>query len=111
MSELIKVATLSELPPGTCCQVDVEGQAVAVFNVDGVIHAIGGTCTHRGGPLGEGELDGTVVECPWHGAQFDVTTGQVVGPPAAQSVPAYTVLVQGEDIKVDVSAPPGPGAP
>ena len=107
MGELIKVATLSDLPPGTCRQVDVDGRAVAVFNVDGAIHAIGGTCTHRGGPLGEGELDGTVVTCPLHGAQFDVTTGQVVGPPAAQSVPAYTVLVQGEDIKVDVSATPG----
>ncbi len=103
MGELTKVATLSEIPPGTCRQVDAGGQAVAVFNVAGTLYAIGGTCTHRGGPLGEGELDGTVVTCPWHGAQFNVTTGQVVGPPAGQSVPAYTVIVEGEDIKVDVS--------
>ena len=103
MGELIKVARLSEMPPGTCCQVDAGGRAVAVFNVGGTIYAIGGTCTHRGGSLGEGALDGTVVTCPWHGAQFDVTTGQVVGPPAGQSVPAYTVVVQGEDITVDVS--------
>ncbi len=103
MGELIKVATLSDVPPATCRQVDAGGRAVAVFNVGGTIYAIGGTCTHRGGPLGEGELDETVVTCPWHGAEFDVTTGQVVGPPAEQSVPAYQVVVDGEDITVDVS--------
>ena len=103
MGELIKVATLSDLPPGACRQVDVGGRAVAIFNVGGTIHAIGGTCTHRGGSLGEGDLDGTVVTCPLHGAQFDVTTGQVVGPPAAESVPAYAVVVDGAEIQVDVS--------
>ena len=103
MGELIKVATLSDVPPGTCRQVDAAGRPVAVFNVGGTIYAIGGTCTHRGGPLGEGELDKTVVTCPWHGAQFDVTNGQVVGPPAGESVPAYRVVVEGEDIAVDVS--------
>ena len=76
---------------------------MAVFNVDGTFYAIGGKCTHRDGLLGEGELDGTVVTCPWRGAQCDVTTGQVVGLPAGQSVPAYTVVVHGDDIHVDVS--------
>ncbi len=103
MGELIKVATLSEIPSGTCLHVEVAGQEVAIFNVEGTIYAMGGTCTHQGGPLGEGDLDGTVVTCPWHGAQFDVTTGQVVGPPAAQNEPAYEVVVEGEDISVDVS--------
>jgi len=103
MSELIEVARLSDVPPGTCRQVNAQGRPVAVFNVNGTIYAIHGTCTHRGGPLGEGELDGSVVTCPWHGAQFDVTTGQVVGPPAPQSVPAYTVVVEGELIKVEVT--------
>ncbi|MFQ5890939.1 MAG: Rieske (2Fe-2S) protein [Gemmatimonadota bacterium] len=98
MGELIKVATLSDIPLGTCIQVDAGDRVVAVFNVDGTIYAIGGTCTHKGGPLGEGELDGTVVTCPWHGAQFDVTTGQVVGPPAALSEPVYEVVIEGEDI-------------
>lgn len=103
MGELIKVATLSEVPPGSCRQVDAGGRPVAIFNVGGTIYAISGTCTHRGGPLGEGELNETVVTCPWHGAEFDVTTGQVVAPPAEQSVPAYRVVVDGEDITVDVS--------
>ena len=103
MGELITVAKLSELPPGTCRHVYAGGRAVAIFNVGGTFHAIGGTCTHRGGPLGEGELDGTVVTCPWHGAQFEVTTGQVVGPPAGQSVATYEVVVEGEEIQVDIS--------
>ncbi len=103
MGELIKVATLSEIPPGTCLHVEVAGREVAIFNVEGTISAMGGTCTHKGGPLGDGELDGTVVTCPWHGAQFDVTTGQVVGPPAAQNEPTYEVVVEGEDISVEVS--------
>ena len=102
MGELITVATLSDLPPGSGRQADAAGRPVALFNVDGTIYVIHGTCTHRGGPLGEGALDGTVVTCPWHGAQFDVTTGQVVGPPASQSVPVYTVVVEGDRIKVAV---------
>ena len=103
MGELFEVARLSEIPPGTCRQVSAAGRPVAVFNVNGTIYAIHGTCTHRGGPLGEGELDGSVVTCPWHGAEFDVTTGEVVGPPAPQSVPAYKVVVEGELVKVEVT--------
>ena len=103
MGELIEVSTLTDLAPGRCRQVDAGGRPVAVFNVNGTIYAIHGTCTHRGGPLGEGELDGSVVTCPWQGAQFDVTTGQVVGPPAPQSVPTYTVVVEGNLIKVEVT--------
>ncbi len=103
MGELIEVARLSDVPPGTCRQVNAAGRPVAVFNVNSTIYATHGTCTHRGGPLGEGKLDGSVVTCPWHGAEFDVTTGQVVGPPAPQSVPTYKVAVEGELIKVEVT--------
>ena len=101
MGELFEVAKLSDMPPGTSRQVEVGGRAVAVFNVNGTIYAIDGTCTHRGGPLAEGELNGSVVTCPWHGAQFQVTTGQVVGPPAPQSVPAYKVVIEGDAIKIE----------
>ena len=69
MGELIKAATLSKIPPGTCLHVEVAGREVAIFNVEGAIYAMGGTCTHKGGPLGEGELDGTVVTCPSHEPQ------------------------------------------
>ena len=102
MGERIEVAKLRDVPPGTCRQVNAAGRPVAVFNVNGTIYAIHGTCTHRGGPLGEGDLDGSVVTCPWHGAQFEVTTGQVIGPPAPEGVPAYTVVVEGTRIKVEL---------
>jgi nitrite reductase (NADH) small subunit len=102
MGERVKVANFSELPPGTGRQVQVSGRAVAVFNVDGTIHAIDGTCTHRGGPLGEGKLNGTVVTCPWHGGEFDVRTGAVLGPPPTQGVRAYKVLIEGDSIVVEV---------
>ncbi len=102
MGELVKVGTVSEIPPSTCRHVEVAGRDVAVFNVEGTIYAMGGICTHKGGPLGEGELEGAVVTCPWHGAEFDVTTGQVLGPPASQSVPTYKVVIEGGDISVEV---------
>ena len=102
MGTLIKVATLGDLVPGTCRQVAAAGRVFAIFNVDGTILAIGGTCTHRGGPLGEGKLDGTVVTCPWHGTRFDVRTAQILGPPAGQDVPAYPVVLEGQDIEVDL---------
>ena len=102
MSRLVKVAALSALPPGTGRQLQVEDRVVAVFNVGGAIHAIDGSCTHRGGPLGEGRLDGSVVTCPWHGARFDVTTGAVLGPPAPRDARVYKVSVDGDAILVEL---------
>lgn len=102
MGERVRVASLLELRPGTGQQVHVSGRAVAIFNVDGTIHAIDGTCTHRGGPLGEGELVGNIVTCPWHGACFDVTTGAVMGPPAPQAVISYQVAVESDSIFVEL---------
>jgi nitrite reductase/ring-hydroxylating ferredoxin subunit len=75
---------------------------VALFNVEGTYYAIGDTCTHRGGPLSEGDVQGTKVTCPWHGAHFDLKTGAVLGPPAQKGVPSYKVTVEGDDIKVEV---------
>lgn len=103
MGRLIKVAETKDIPPGTAVAVDLEGRAVALFNVDGRLYAIDDTCTHRGGPLSEGELDGTVVTCPLHGARFDVTTGEVLGPPAAKRVARYDVRVEGEDVNIFVA--------
>jgi nitrite reductase (NADH) small subunit/3-phenylpropionate/trans-cinnamate dioxygenase ferredoxin subunit len=102
MGGLIKVAKLSDVPPGTGRQVEVGGRPLALFNVGGTIHVIGGECTHSGGPLGEGELDDTVVTCPWHHAEFDVVSGEAVGSPADDSVPVYKVVVEGDDITVEV---------
>ena len=102
MSRLVKVATLGELPPGTGRQVKLEDRVVAIFNVGGTIHAIDGSCSHRGGPLGEGRLDGSVVTCPWHGARFDVTTGAVLSPPAPRDAKVYRVSLAADAIVVEV---------
>jgi nitrite reductase/ring-hydroxylating ferredoxin subunit len=102
MGHLVNVATLRELPPGTGRQVQVEGRPVAIFNVGGRVHAIDGACSHRGGPLGDGELNGSVVTCPWHGARFEVTTGVVLSPPAPRAAEIYRVVVDGDAIMVEL---------
>lgn len=102
MSEFIKVATTDEVPPGQAKLVEVNGNEIALFNVDGSFHAIDNSCTHVGGPLCEGELAGAEVTCPWHGAVFDVTSGQVLGPPAASNVSRYNVRVDGPDVEIEV---------
>ncbi len=101
MAEFLKVATLSELAPGTCKPVEAGGKVVALFNVDGNIYALDNTCLHRGGPLGEGTLNGDVVTCPWHGWEYNVRTGEKVNVPAVK-VATYPVQVEGNDIKVAV---------
>jgi nitrite reductase (NADH) small subunit/3-phenylpropionate/trans-cinnamate dioxygenase ferredoxin subunit len=106
---MMKVAAIHDVPPGTGRVVQVAGRAIALFNVDGTFHALDNACTHRGGPLGSGRLDGTIVTCPWHANRFDVTTGRVVT--GVQSVAAYTVQVRGHDVLVDVpdTVPSGEG--
>ncbi len=100
MAEFVRVASVDEVPPGEMRTVEVDGEDVVLANVDGQIFAIGGTCTHRGGPLGEGMLIDDVVECPWHGGQFNVRTGEVVGPPPSEPEPSYQVQVDGKEIRV-----------
>jgi nitrite reductase/ring-hydroxylating ferredoxin subunit len=101
MAEFKSIAKASEVAPGSLKHVELEdGAQVCLANVDGTIYAIGGECTHMGGPLGEGELDGTTVTCPWHSGEFDVTTGKVLGPPAEEDEPAYEVRVEGDDVQV-----------
>ncbi len=102
MGQLIKVAETNEVPPGTAKAVDLEGRPVALFNIDGTYYAIDDTCTHRGGSLSEGAVEGTIVTCPLHGATYDVTTGNVLGPPASEGVAHYNVQVDGNDIKVEL---------
>ena len=102
MAEFIKALATTELPAGKAAAVEVNGKKVAVFNVDGTFYAMDDTCTHRGGPLSEGQVDGTVVTCPWHGAEFEITNGQVLGPPAPGGVTSFEVKVEGNDVMVKV---------
>lgn len=100
MAEYTTVATTAEVSVGERIVVEVKDHYVAIFNVDGKYYAIEDVCTHDDGPLAEGELYGTVIECPRHGATFDITTGKVLSFPAIKDVPAYAVQVQGEDIQI-----------
>ena len=95
-----KVAQVGQVAPGRGTVVNANGTAIALFNVGGTFYAVANACTHRGGPLGEGSLDGTTVTCPWHGSRFDVTSGQVLRGPAQQPVVSYTVRVRGDDVFV-----------
>lgn len=101
MAEFVKVAKISELPPGTRKLIDFEEVTVAVFNIDGQFYCIEDVCTHDGGPVAEGELDGFSIECPRHGALFDVRDGAVLSMPAVVPVPTYEVKVEGDDIFVE----------
>ena len=101
MAKPTKVAEASDIEPGQGKVVHVDGKALAVFNCDGRFYAIDNTCVHRGGPLGEGELAGTVVTCPWHGWQWDVTTGANAMNPAMR-VGCYRVTLEGGSLVVDL---------
>ena len=103
MTGFVKVACIADLPAGTGLSVESNGRRVALFNVDGSIRAVDGTCPHRGGPLGEGLLKGSVVTCPWHFWQFDVVSGQAPGLPDA-CIERYSVRVEGNDILVEARA-------
>ncbi len=102
MGQLRDVARAAELPPGSALSVEVDGRKIAVFNVDGRLYAIDGECTHRGGPLAEGDVEGHVVTCPWHGGQFDLETGNVLRPPPMRPVHTYRVVLEGDLVKLEV---------
>ena len=100
MAEFKKAITKSELQPGAGKSVKVDGHDIAIFNLDGSFYAISNTCAHRGGPLGEGDLSGKEVTCPWHGWTYDVTTGNATH--TAASVKTYPVKVEGEDVFISL---------
>ncbi len=99
MADFIKATTTADVKPGTGIVADVNGQAIAIFNVGGTFFAIDNTCVHRGGPLGEGELAEDIVTCPWHGWEYNVKTGACENNPSA-CVKTYQVRVDGADVKV-----------
>ena len=99
MSEFIKVAKVSDLGPGEKLLVEYDDEDVGLFNIDGKFYAISDVCTHDGGPLVEGELDGDWIICPRHGARFNVKTGEETMP-AFSPVPLYEVKIEGEDILI-----------
>jgi len=97
----VRAVAVGEVPAGTIREVDVAGKAIAFANVGGEFHAIDNTCIHRGGPLGDGPLEGKSVTCPGHGWQYDVTTGMVLQSPTA-GVACYAVEVREGEVFVDL---------
>jgi nitrite reductase/ring-hydroxylating ferredoxin subunit len=102
MAEFLKVAKADELSPGQARRVEVHGKRLALFNIDGNFYALEDTCTHKGGPLSVGTIAGDQVTCPWHGAKFNIRTGEVLGPPARQDIAPYNVRLTGTDIEIQV---------
>jgi|SRR5262250_2708330 len=101
--EFVKIARKSDVPAGTVRVFEAAGKRVALCNVGGEFYAIADLCTHDNGPLGEGELLDHEIECPRHGARFDIRTGQVLCLPAVLPVPTYRVEARDEEIWVAVS--------
>jgi nitrite reductase (NADH) small subunit len=101
MPELVRVASLDDIPPGSAKEVVTGDHVIAVFNADGELHAIDGICPHAGAPLVNGGLDGTVVSCPWHGWQFDVALGQFCLNSKVK-LAKFNVKIDGGDLFVEI---------
>jgi nitrite reductase/ring-hydroxylating ferredoxin subunit len=102
MTEQIRLTSVHEIPSGTGREYVAADRVLAVFHLDGQFHVLDGICPHAGGPLANGTLQGCVVTCPWHGWQFDVTTGRhQLTPRIAQR--RYRCELEGDDLLVDLS--------
>jgi 3-phenylpropionate/trans-cinnamate dioxygenase ferredoxin subunit len=96
------VAKRDDIPPGSTKRVVAGDTALLICNVDGTFYAIEDVCTHDGGPLDQGELQGCRIMCPRHGALFDVTSGAALTLPAVVPLETYPVRIEGDDVLVDV---------
>ena len=103
MSDFVRVCKTSDIPDPGQAVFEVDDRFVVVFHVAGEFYALDDCCTHDGGPLGEGTLDGFQIICPRHGARFDIRTGQAMTMPAVQATPAHEVKIEGEDVFVKIS--------
>ena len=97
----VPVAKTSELSPGQMKWVAVNGERRVLANVEGTIYAISDVCGHRNAPLSRGKLDGYLIECPLHYAQFDVRTGELVNGPMSTAVPIYQVCIEGDTVYIE----------
>jgi 3-phenylpropionate/trans-cinnamate dioxygenase ferredoxin subunit len=102
MSDFIRVCKTSDIPDPGKATFEVDDRFVVVFHMDGGFYAIEDACTHDGGPLGDGILDGFQIICPRHGARFDIRTGQALTMPAVRGTPGHQVKIEGEDVWVKV---------
>lgn len=102
MTEFVKVATVDELPADGGKLVEVKDVRIAIFKLDGELYAIEDVCTHDGGPLVEGQIvNGCQVQCPRHGARFDIRTGAALSFPAFEATNTFAVHVEGDDVLIE----------
>ena len=100
MADFVKVADLSEIPPGDMKAVDLGEDQILLVNVAGALHACDDICSHSYASLSEGDLDGREIQCPLHGAIFNVVTGAVITPPATEPLRTFQVRIEGNDVLV-----------
>ena len=105
----VRAAALAEVTAGAPHLVVADDTRLVLIRVGDRVHALGATCTHQGGPLGDGKLSGTRLTCPWHGWRFDVRSGQCLFPPRGTAVPSYPVRVDGADVWVALPTDPADG--
>jgi 3-phenylpropionate/trans-cinnamate dioxygenase ferredoxin component len=98
----IEVARTDEIPAGTMKSFSVSGTTVIISNIGGKFHAVASKCTHRGGDLGKGKMEGSVVICPRHGSQFDLTNGLRIQGPAVNNLTVYPVRTEGQSVQVEI---------
>lgn len=104
--EFLTVATVDELENGKRLIFEIDGLPIALFNIAGKYFAIADTCSHDDGPVAEGEVHNFEVECPRHGARFDIKTGKALTLPAVVDIPAYPVRVEGDEIQIGLPLTP-----
>jgi len=97
-AEYTRIGNVSDFPTGTLRTVIVSEDSILVANVNGKLYAMSNSCTHRGAPLNDGELDHDVVICPWHGGQFNVATGKAINPPPMKDLLVFEILIKGSDV-------------
>ena len=102
MSQARRVASLDEVPVGQPKLVELDGTRVVLARVGDAVYACGDVCSHRGGPLSEGKLNGARLACPWHGWMYDVRTGQCLFPGRGAGVPSYPVRVEAGEVLVEL---------
>ena len=100
--EFFKVAEIDDVEEGELIPFEVDGEPICLTRIEGVVYAFSDNCTHISGPLNEGELEGHVLTCPWHGAQFDVCTGKALRGPAYQDLMTYPVKIEGNSILISL---------
>lgn len=100
--EFVAVAGVDEVPDGKRLFISIDTHSIVVFNIAGGYFAIGDICSHDGGPLGDGDIEGFDIICPRHGARFDVRSGKVLSMPAFVDIPAYPVRIVDGQIEIGV---------